>query len=60
MKGIPSKLNLSSDEKTFFGRLFKECDPQNDGFVPGDVAANFMQRSRVPMKVLEDVRIFVL
>lgn len=46
------KLNLTAEEKRLYGQLFKEADPNNTGFITGEVAVNFFGRTQLPQQLL--------
>jgi len=48
-------LNLTPEEKRFYGNLLKEADPDGFGAVTGDVAVKFFERTRLPPDVLGQV-----
>ncbi|KAL2041843.1 hypothetical protein N7G274_005627 [Stereocaulon virgatum] len=48
-------LNLSPEEKRFFGQLFKAADTDNLGVVTGEVAVKFFERTRLPPDILGEI-----
>ena len=54
--GDHPNLNLTSEEKTLFGRLYKQADTKGDGIVTGEVAISLFPKSRLSENVLGEVR----
>ncbi|KAH8900865.1 hypothetical protein GQ53DRAFT_740707 [Thozetella sp. PMI_491] len=48
-------LNLSADEKRFFGQLFRQADSDSVGVVTGEIAVEFFEKTRLDSKVLGEI-----
>ncbi|KAK7208906.1 hypothetical protein V2G26_016084 [Clonostachys chloroleuca] len=49
------QLNLTHDEKQFFGQLFRQADTGGAGVVTGDVAVTFFEKTRLDSRVLGEI-----
>jgi hypothetical protein len=49
------KLNYTPEERSLFGRLFRECDTDGTNVVTGEAAVRMFQRSRISEQVLSEV-----
>lgn len=48
-------LNLSSQEKQYFGTLFSQADSESLGVVTGEIAVQFFEKTRVAPNVLGEI-----
>ncbi|KAI9807536.1 MAG: hypothetical protein M1825_005476 [Sarcosagium campestre] len=48
-------LNLSQEEKRFFGQLFQAADTENVGVITGEVAVKFFERTKLDPLVLGEI-----
>ncbi|CAH0041119.1 unnamed protein product [Clonostachys solani] len=49
------QLNLTHDEKQFYGQLFRQADTGGAGVVTGDVAVTFFEKTRLDSRVLGEI-----
>lgn len=52
--GAPN-LNLTPDEKRYYGQLFRQADTDGVGVVTGDVAVKFFDKTRLESRILGEV-----
>lgn len=48
-------MNLTPEEKNFYGQLFRAADPDGFGAVSGDVAVKFFEKTRLHSDVLGQI-----
>jgi epidermal growth factor receptor substrate 15 len=51
-----NNLNLSADEKRYYGQLFQQADTDRLGVVTGEIAVRFFEKTKVAPNVLGEVR----
>ncbi|KAH9435739.1 hypothetical protein MCOR02_004658 [Pyricularia oryzae] len=52
--GAPN-LNLTPDEKRYYGQLFRQADTDGVGVVTGDVAVKFFDKTRLESRILGEI-----
>jgi epidermal growth factor receptor substrate 15 len=50
-----NNLNLTADEKRYYGQLFQQADTDRLGVVTGEVAVRFFERTKVAPNVLGEI-----
>jgi epidermal growth factor receptor substrate 15 len=53
---VHPKLNYTPDERSLFGQLFRDCDPEGTGVVTGEAAVKLFQKTKVSEQILGEVR----
>jgi epidermal growth factor receptor substrate 15 len=53
--GDHPNLNLTSEEKQLFGRLFKQADTKGDGIVTGEVAVSLFPKAKLSENTLGEI-----
>lgn len=53
-----NNLNLSADEKRYYGQLFQQADTDRLGVVTGEIAVRFFEKTKVAPNVLGEVRLY--
>lgn len=48
-------MSLSSEEKRYYGQLFKTADSQRIGVITGDIAVKFFEKSGLPAATLGQI-----
>lgn len=51
--------NMSSEEKLFYGQLFRQADVENLGIIRGEVAVKFFDRASLYSRILGEVCIIL-
>jgi epidermal growth factor receptor substrate 15 len=54
-----NNLNLSADEKRYYGQLFQQADTDRLGVVTGEIAVRFFEKTKVAPNVLGEVRRYI-
>jgi len=49
-------MNLTPDEKRFYGQLFQQADTDGLGVITGENAVKFFEKSKIAPNVLGEVR----
>lgn len=52
---MADKLNLSADEKRYYGQLFQQADTERLGVVTGEIAVRFFEKTKVAPNVLGEI-----
>ncbi|KAK6004192.1 hypothetical protein QM012_009042 [Aureobasidium pullulans] len=50
-----NNLNLSADEKRYYGQLFQQADTERLGVVTGEIAVRFFEKTKVAPNVLGEI-----
>jgi len=53
--GDHPSLNLTPEEKSLFGRLYKQADTKGDGIVTGEVAISLFPKAKLSENTLGEV-----
>lgn len=59
MNTAAPNLNLTSEEKRFFGQLFRQADTDSVGVVTGEIAVKFFEKTRLDSRILGEVRCWI-
>lgn len=50
-----SPIQLTPDEKSYYEPLFRQCDPNNQGFIAGETAKDILIKSNLPPVILGQI-----
>lgn len=48
-------IQLTPEEKSYYEPLFRQCDPKNQGFIPGETAKDILIKSNLPPVILGQI-----